>query len=117
MKSAPQDTTLFPTKQRARARRTDPRTSFWAAQGIDCTYRQALVLDALVAGPGTQHELIERVRAMHGQGIPESTIRTGVSELASMNPPLVECLGPIGRSPAGKPANVYRRKPSYEVAS
>lgn len=115
MKSAPQDTTLFRVEKRARARRTDPITSFWAAQGVNVNRRQGLVLDALVSGPATQHELIDRVRAMHGDQVPESTVRTGCSELQEMG--LVECLGAIGQSKLGRPANVYRRKPSYEVAS
>ena len=110
MKTPVQDTSLFPVKERARARRSDPVSSFWAAQGIDYNHRQGLVLNALIKGPATQHEIIERVREAEGRYIAESTIRTGVSELQNnFHPPLVESLGPIGKSPSGHPANVYRR--------
>lgn len=115
MKTAPQDTSLFSLEKRARARKTDPITSFWAAQGVDVNRRQGMVLDALVAGEATQHELIDRVREMHGSNIAESTIRTGVSELQRDG--LVESLGPIGLSPSGHKANVYRRIPPSRWAT
>lgn len=102
-----QNTSLFVTEDRARARRRDPRTSYWAAQGIDVNARQAMCLDGFIAGPCTQHVLIERVRELHGQTIAESTIRSGVSELERKG--LVENLGAIGESPSGHKANVYRR--------
>lgn len=109
MKTPVQDTALFGTQPKARARRHDPATSFWAAQGIDVNRRQAMVLDALVYGKATQHEIIRRARELHGEHIAESTIRTGVSELENRFPPLVRCLGAIGKAPSGKAANVYER--------
>lgn len=113
-KHAPkQNSALFPVEQRARSRRTDPVTSAWAAQGIVCNRRQAMVLTALIQGQGTQHDIIKRAREIFGDNIAESTIRTGVSELMDETrffPPLVESLGPIGTSPSGHKANVFRRK-------
>ena len=109
MKTQPrQDTSLFPVKERARARRNDPRTSWYAARGIDVNARQAMCLDGFINGPCTQHELIDRVRRIHGAHIPESTIRSGVPELVEKG--YVECLGEIGTSPSGKTVNVWRRK-------
>ena len=107
-KHAPkQDTSLFSTPEKARVRKTDPITSVFAAQGIDCNRRQAMVLTALVSGEATQHELIRRARELFGD-IAESTIRSGVSELERKG--LVENLGAIGTSPSGHKANVYRRR-------
>jgi hypothetical protein len=108
VRAARQDTRLFDPTPKARRRRTDPITSFWAAQGVDVNRRQAQVLDALVRGQATHDELIDRVREMHGEQIAESTIRTGCSELQLAG--YVECLGPIGKSRRGHKANVYRRR-------
>lgn len=105
----PQDSSLFATPPKARARRHDPITSVWAAQGVDVNRRQAMVLTALIQGPATQHEIIRRARELFGESIAESTIRTGVSELEHRFPPLVEVTG-MGKAPSGKPARIYGRK-------
>lgn len=108
MRAPAQETSLFPTQERARRRRTDPITSFWAAQGIDCNRRQGMVLAAFIKGDATHEDLIERVREIYPDSpVADSTVRTGCSEL--MEKGLVESLGAIGRTKFGKTCNVYRR--------
>lgn len=99
--------TLFSVQQRARRRRTDPQSSFWAAQGIDCNRRQGMVLSAFVGIEDATHDqLIDRVREMFGD-VAESTVRTGVSELEAMG--LVEWTGLHGFSKRGGKARLYKR--------
>ena len=107
--SPPQETSLFAPERRARARRTDPVTSFWAAQGVDVNRRQGMVLSAFIGlEKATQDDLIARARELYGD-VAESTIRTGCSELEQMSPPLVEWSGEYGTSARGGKARLYRR--------
>lgn len=99
--------TLFPVQQKARRRKTDPISSFWSAQGIDCNRRQGMVLSAFIGLEDATHDdLIERAREMFGD-VAESTIRTGVSELEAIG--LVEWTGLHGFSKRGGKARLYRR--------
>lgn len=108
MKTPVQSTSLFDTQERARARRHDKNSSWWAAQGIDCTARQAKVLSAFVGlETATHDQLIDRARELFGD-VAESTIRTGCNELEAKG--LVECLGLIGTSKRGNRCGLYRRK-------
>ena len=98
---------LFSTPQKARRRRADPISSFWAAQGVDVNKRQGMVLSAFVGLQDATHDdLIERAREMFGD-VAESTIRTGVSELEAIG--LVEWTGLHGFSKRGGKARLYRR--------
>lgn len=106
MKAPVQDSALFSVQQRARARRSDPVTSVFAAMGIDCTRRQAMVLTAFIGFETATHDqLIDAARERFGD-VAESTIRTGCSELEEMG--WVERVG-IGLSKRGHKCGLYKR--------
>lgn len=101
-------TSLFPTEQRARARRSDPLTSWWAANGVDVSRSEALVLVALVNGPGTSDELWERIIGA-GHSITPQRVRTALSDMERRG--LTEPTGEYGMTLNGGRSRVWRRKP------
>lgn len=75
------------TENKAYARSTDPQTSWDAADTIDVTETQRMVLDVMTRmehddpRPHTSQEIIEACRKQRGYQYAESTIRTRINEL------------------------------------
>ena len=99
---------LFDTEEKARRRKTDPITSFWAAQGVDVTRSEGLVLNAFIKGPGTSHQLYARIREQHHMTTPQR-VRTALTTLRDKG--LVETVpGEYGPSENGGKSQIWRRK-------
>ena len=99
---------LFSTEEKARRRRTDAITSFWAAQGVDVSRSEGLVLNAFISGRGTSHQLYERIRQQHHMITPQR-VRTALTTLRDKG--LVETVpGEYGPSEHGGKSVIWRRK-------
>jgi hypothetical protein len=99
---------LFPTQDKARRRRRDPETSLWAAQGIDVTATQALVLSAFINGPATDDQLFERIEHYWpDKKVTPQSVRSRRSELVAKG--LVKWTGEHGVSSNGGKARVWGR--------
>lgn len=100
--------TLFPmTERKARARKTDPLTSWWAANGVDVNRSEALVLVALIQGPATSDDLWERIIEA-GHTITSQRVRTALSDMEKRG--LAEPNGEYGMTLNGGRSRVWRRK-------
>ena len=97
---------MFPVKERARARRSDPITSWWAAQGVDVSRSEGLVLNALINGPAVPHIIWERILDK-GESITPQRVRTALSEMKKRG--LVHTTGKIGLSENGGPSREWAR--------
>lgn len=98
--------TLLSPEPRARARRTDPITSFWAAQGVDVKVSEGLVLNALISGPGTPHDLYLRI-IERGHSITPQRVRTALSDMKARG--LCAPTGAMGISEHGGKSRVWGR--------
>lgn len=97
---------LFDLERKARRRRSDPISSFWAAQGIDVSASEGLVLNSLVSGRGTSHELHQRI-VQRGHRITPQRVRTALKELESRG--LTHRTGEYGLSEHGGKSEVWSR--------
>jgi hypothetical protein len=99
---------LFPIQEKARRRRHDPETSLWAAQGIDVTATQALVLSAFINGEATDDQLYERIcHYWPDKKVTPQSVRSRRAELVSKG--LVKWTGSHGISANGGKARVWGR--------
>lgn len=98
---------LFDVERKARRRRTDPITSYWAAQGIDVSASEGLVLNAFISGRGTSHELHQRIVAS-GHSITPQRVRTALSDMEKRG--LTIRTGEYGLSENGGPSEIWRRR-------
>lgn len=98
--------TLVPEK--ARARRQDPWTSHLAAEGVDVTRGQGIVLAAFIGGPATDDELVDRIKDYWPDvEITPQSVRSRRAELVRKK--LVEDSGKVGVTHNGGPSKVWRR--------
>ena len=97
---------LFSVERRARARRNDPYTSWYATQGIDVSRSEAMTLTALVSGPGTSDEIWQRI-VDRGDPITPQRVRTALSEMRKRG--LTRTTGETKPSLNGGPSRVWTR--------
>lgn len=103
----PTQTSLL-AQPRARARKTDPWTSHYAAQGVDVTRGQAIVLTAFSRGAGTDDQIIERIAHYWPEvQITPQSVRSRRAELVRKG--LIEDSGEVGLSHFGGRSKVWRR--------
>jgi hypothetical protein len=97
--------TLVP---KARARREDPWTSHLAADGVDVTKGQAIVLMAFMRGPATDDELVDRIAHYWPEiQITPQSVRSRRAELVRKK--MVEDSGEVGVTHNGGRSKVWRR--------